>query len=378
MARRAALLRLFTHPWWWGLGAVSAVVLLAQLPASHATAWHFFELAADLLVGDGPGGDGQGLALYRDHPELQFGPLSILVALPLTLLGGAGEIVVMILGSVAGLVLVRMSLDAYGEIRPRVAAVVAVVIVVTWGDVVVRTAHIDDAITLLAVAAAVRAITQDRGRASTLATVMLAVAAAAKPWGVIFAPLAAAPAGRWRWLRPIVAAGIGVATWVPFMLAAPATLDTSEFGIRTDPTSVLRALGVDAATTPTWVRPAQLVGGMVLVAALVAARRWPAAVLAGVAWRLLLDPGAHRYYTIGFVLGALLVELGSRRDRIPWFTIAAALVLEVTAMPDVPAGPARALRAATVMVALIVVILPPSKLMPISTPEVRNRPQFQD
>jgi len=378
MARRAALLRLFTHPWWWALGAVSAVVLLVQLPASHATAWHFFELAADLLVGDGPDGDGQGLALYRDHPELQFGPLSILVALPLTLLGGAGEIVVLILGSAVGLILVRMSFDTYGELRPLVAAAVGVVIVVAWGDVVVRTAHIDDAITLLAVAAAVRAIAQDRGRASKIATVMLAVAAAAKPWGVIFAPLAAAPAGPWRWLRPIVAAGVGVLTWAPFVLAAPDTLDTSEFGIRTDPTSVLRAFGVDAATTPTWVRPTQLVGGMVLVAVLVAARRWPAAFLAGVAWRLLLDPGAHRYYTIGFVLGALLVELGSRRDRIPWFTITAALALEVTAMPDVPTGPALALRAVTVMVALFVVILPQTKLMWISTSDVRKRPQFQD
>ncbi|MCP4454341.1 MAG: hypothetical protein GY809_23020, partial [Planctomycetes bacterium] len=67
---------------WPVLVAASVVVMVVQLPGPHATAWHFFDLAADLLVGRGPDGDGWGLALYRDHPELQFGPLSIVVAAP--------------------------------------------------------------------------------------------------------------------------------------------------------------------------------------------------------------------------------------------------------------------------------------------------------
>jgi hypothetical protein len=120
-----------------------------------------------------------------------------------------------------------------------------------------------------------------------------------------------------------------------------------------DPTSVLRAFGVDAATTPGWVRPAQLVGGFALAALAVTRGRWLAAVLAAVAWRLLLEPGAHRYYTAGFVLGALLVELRHRPSRVPVATLVGAVVLEVTAIPGGPEVLGRSARAAVVVLALV-------------------------
>ena len=347
------------------MAAVSAVVMVVQLPGPHATAWHFFELAVDLLGGAGDGTEGTGLSLYADHPELQFGPLAVVAAAPFTWLGpSGGEVAVMVVGSALGLVVVKLLIDTVELLRPGALARTPVwttfgtgaLVVVTWGDVAVRTAHLDDALAWTATMVGVRAVAGARGG---VATVALAVAAAVKPWAVVFAPLASVPpaaAGRpgwWRWSRPVVAGGVALATWLPFVVAEPATLDTSDFGIENDPTSVLRALGVGAATTPDWVRPVQLVGGVAAVGVLVLWRRWPAAVLAGVGWRLLFDPGAHRYYTIGVVLGGLLLELTTRPGRFPWWTLGAAVVLEATALPDAPAGPGRYLRAVVVIAGIV-------------------------
>lgn len=345
------------RPPWWALAVVSALVLLVQLPGPHATGWHFFELAADLLIDNGPPGDRSGLRLYGDHPELQFGPVSILVALPFTLLGTAvGELAVMVAGSLLGLVVVRLVLMAMtGPIDTSAGSasthswVTGLLLVIVWGDIAVRTTHIDDAIALASIAAAVVAV---RDRRPGLATLLLALAAAAKPWAVVFAPLCALPLGPGSWRRPLLAAGAAVATWAPFILAEPDTLDTSDFEIVNDPTSSLRALGIDAATTPEWVRPAQLVVGFVLVAFLVVRGRWSGAVLAGISWRLLLDPGVHRYYTAGFVIGALLLEDRLRPGKPPWLTVAAAAVLELTAVPDIAVGPARVARLAVLVIAI--------------------------
>jgi hypothetical protein len=156
--------------------------------------------------------------------------------------------------------------------------------------------------------------------------------------------------------RLALAAAVPVLTWGPFVLAEPATLDTAGFAIANDPTSVLRALGVDDATTPGWARPAQLLGGAAIATAVVAIRRWPAVLLAGVAWRLLLEPGANRYYTAGVVLGGLVLALGPRAGRLPWALLAGAVALEVTAVPGTPAGPGRWLRLVAVVGAIAVAL----------------------
>lgn len=338
-------------PLWPTLACLSVIVLVVQLPGPHATAWHFFDDAARLLIGDGPAGEAGGLHLYRDHPELQFGPLSIVAAVPFTLLGSTlGKWAAMVAASAAGLAALALALGAVERLRPgllrqipsHVLLVGGATVVITWGDVAVRTAHIDDAIALVAVAAALRSCAGHHGMATVVA---LTVAAAAKPWAIMFAPLALVPPGR-RVVRLGLVVTLTALTWAPFVLAEADTLDTTDFVIENDPTSVLRALGVDDPFTPAWARPIQLIGGAVIVALLVIARRWPAALMAGVAWRLLFEPGAHRYYTIGVVLGVLVVELLARPGRVPYATVAAAITLELTASPGVHTGVGRACRLA--------------------------------
>src|SRR5690606_3706123 len=99
--------------------------------------------------------------------------------------------------------------------------------------------------------------------------VALGVAAAVKPWAVAFTPVAAAAPGRARWGRVLLALALAGATWVPFVLAEPATLDTSRYTIENEPASALRALGVDSEGTPSWGRPAQLLLGTLVAALLV-------------------------------------------------------------------------------------------------------------
>jgi hypothetical protein len=219
----------------------------------------------------------------------------------------------------------------------------------------VRTAHIDDAVALLATAGAVWACASRQG---ALTAVLLGVAAAAKPWAIAFAPIVLAidgPLSR-RAVRLAVVAAIPALTWAPFVLAESKTLDVGDHQIPVDPTSTLRALGSDALATPNWARPAQLVGGFALALVVTARGRWHAAVLAAVSWRLLLEPGAHRYYTAGAVLGALLVELVARPASPPWRTAVMAVVLELTATPDAPEVLARTARLATVVIMLLLAV----------------------
>jgi hypothetical protein len=320
---------------WLTLAATSALVLIVQIPLPHATAWHFFEEATELLLSD------RALQLYAARPDLQFGPLSIVTALPFTALGNLGSWVAMMGFSAVGIGVVWVLADSVRRFRPpldqhafgRAVLFGGMLFVVVWGDVAVRTAHIDDAVTIAATAAAVGAVF--RGH-PWWAVVGLAVAGAAKPWGLIFAPLAAVLPGRRRWIRVLVVFGAAGLTWLPFVIAEPGTLDASSFEIVNELSSSLRALGVTAATTPAWVRPVQLIGGTALASFLLWRHRWSAVVMAGVAFRLLIDPAANRYYTVGLVFGMLLFELTRRPERLPWLALGAAAILEFGQFEGVP------------------------------------------
>jgi hypothetical protein len=200
-------------------------------------------------------------------------------------------------------------------LRMTVAAAGAVFLIV-WASLAVHYSHLDDVLALLLAALAIRAVLAD---VPALAGLSLGLAVDAKPWALVFLPLALAVARDRRRHVAFYAVAVVLLAWLPFVVADPATLGATQYHIVNEPSSALRALGVSAAGTPSWDRPAQLVLGCVLGAAAILRGRWVAVPLLGIGARLLLDPGVYDYYSAGFLLGALVWEaLGLRRPVPVW------------------------------------------------------------
>lgn len=326
---------------------------MAQLPFRHATAWRWFDSAVHLLIGQGEGP--QGLHLYAGHPEFQFGPLSILFAVPLVL---AGTLITMIVLSALGVWCAVALSRLVVRLRPLAddrstwisTTAGGVLLILVWGDVAVRTAHLDDGLALSASVAGLALAS--RGRLG-LAAVAFGLAGAAKPWAVAFIPILLALDDERRWRLVALAFGIVAVSWAPFLLAEPETFRAGSYSILNEPSSALRALGVTDPVTPGWVRPAQLIGGVAVAAWLALRGRWAGVVMAAVAVRLLIDPAANRYYTVGLVLGLLIHELLARPERLPWMAATAALLLELPQNPDFPPTLAGWLRVVVVLVVLV-------------------------
>jgi hypothetical protein len=348
----------------WLVLAVGAVAgATALLAFDHARAWHYFVDAAHLLVRDSEA-EGGGLRLYRTHPEFQFGPLVILVSVPYAWLPEpVGEWAVMVTASLAGVAALAFGVDAVRIRRPEAAEarirvlplLIGVPFVALWLRLAAYTAHIDDVIALAAVAAAGLAIERRRPEWTIVA---LIVAAAAKPWAIIFAPLAMLGDVRPRVDRAALVVVLSVATWLPFVVGSPGTIEAlRDFAIGVDVNSGLRALRLDETTMPVWVRPTQLALGLGATTMAVLWRgSWPAAFVAGIAARMLIDPATEHYYTTGLVLAALVWELDDSPDRLPWRTALIATVLEVAAS-DVTLGGLMPTARFLVLVATIATVL---------------------
>jgi hypothetical protein len=345
--------------------ATSFGAMAAQLPLRHATSWHYFRDAAHLLLSPPAGVTGGGLDLFAHNPQFQFGPIAVLLAAPFAFLpANVGVVSIMIVGSVLGLCTLaavadanRVQLGPAGASRERAAIIAAVPFVLVWGDIALRTAHLDDALALTATAIAVAATTRSR---SGVATFALAIAAAAKPWAIVFAPIALVCPGPRKSLRLGTIAAIVTVTWLPFVVDEPATVRAAgTFRIQNAAASALRVLGDHTALTPSWVRPTQMIGGFALAVVLVATSRWRHVVMATLALRLMLDPAVHHYYAAGLALGVLLWELDRRRGRTPVVTLTTALVLEVTSSIAQPAMAAGIVRLALTGSLLVLAFLPP-------------------
>ena len=101
--------------------------------------------------------------------------------------------------------------------------------------------------------------------------------------------LLALPRGQWA-KAALGTIGTAAAWWLPFVVAAPATV-TALGGYATfpNPGSVWFLFGVHSNGAG-WLRPLQLGAGIAVVAYVTRRGRWPDALLAGSAVRILLDP----------------------------------------------------------------------------------------
>ena len=317
---------------WMLLAGWLAVWLVVHLPG-RGLGWHYFVTGARLLV------DHHDLRLYSDDPALQSGPLAFLAVAPLIAIlpGRTAETAGIAVMSLAGLAALRLleGLAEPGPARARRIVVLGVLVLPVWAEVAVHWAHPDDVLAMLAALAALRLIRADRPEWSALA---LAAAVDIKPWALVFAPLVLlAPRHRRLWTAAVWALGV-VVVWAPFWVADPGGIGTAgRYRIAVSSASVIHLLGVRAAETPSWCRTAQLLLGVLLVAAAVLRRRWSAALLVGVCARMLLDPATKTYYDASLVLAAAVWDL-TALSAFPLVTAAAVAVVYLPAylFPGVP------------------------------------------
>ena len=306
---------------WWLLSAWCLVWAAAHV-RQYGYSWRFFALGGRLLLH--PNQPGGGLHVYAAHPELQIGPLALLVAAPLQALGPslgkvAATVTMIALGPVV-LAVAAAVRGRSGRVSRALLVSTGILLLPVWAEVAAHYGHLDDVLALLLGVSALATLA--RGRPLVTA-VLLAAAADSKPWAVAFgALLVALPTTERRRASLVFLAGVA-GPWIPFVLADPGTLAIGHFTIPNVADSALRALGVSTAGTPSWDRPVQiLLGGG--IAALAAWRgRWAAVLFAVVAARLLLDPQTYPYYTAGLVVAAAVLDLARPGRMLPWWTVGA-------------------------------------------------------
>ena len=303
-----------------------ALVLQLVLYGNSGYSWHFFSDGGTLLLGGHPPGMVQpgGLHLYANYPQLQFGPLTLLmvvVLLPLTT--ASGWMIATWVMTLTGFVVCYLVERLTQECRPATnswATTLTMLIggasfLLSWEILAVHFGHLDDVLALALLAAAGLAVAHRR---PVLTGVLLGLAADAKPWALVCAALVLALPRR-TWWRALAAVVVVIAlAWLPFILADPHTIHAAaSFTIPNVPASALRALGVNSSATPSWDRLAQVGSGCALGAFAVFRGRWQAVLALGIGARVVLDPSVYSYYTAGLAFAVLCWDLIGYRRPLP-------------------------------------------------------------
>lgn len=333
--------------------------------------WHFFADGGRLLTG------GDGLELFARHPELQTGPLSLVVAAALRALPHSTDVALLAMAVTGPLLLAVVAPLVPAPDRLRRVLLAALVLVPAWTVLAVRWGHLDDVLAMAAAVVALRAVHAQR---PVLAGAALAAALAAKPWAVGFLPLLLLL--RHGRLRTALVAAVGTAAaWLPFVLASGKTLTALHPPVALVPGSGLHALGVRGDGVPAWGRTVQLL--LTPAAALLAAltRRGAGVLLVALAVRLALDPQDNAYYVGSAVLAAAVFDLLGTRWTVPWTTVLTAVALWQPFVRDYPnrlqttSGPAHwwfahqevvgvlHLAWAAAVVALVLAVRPPERAL---------------
>lgn len=293
---------------------VSWVTLwIAACSVGGLYSWHYFQTAGAALLRSGPA---NGLHIYASHPELQFGPLTMvvcaLIALaPAALSAAVGVATMLVLGLGTMWALVDIGQYLHPDYRwARLGLTFGALLVPGWMVLTVHFGHLDDALALSLIAlAASRAC---RG-GWVGAGLLLSAAAAAKPWALPMAVVLLAAPHRLQRHRALAAyLVVQVCAWLPFVAADHRTVQLGAFTIRLAPDSVLHLLGVTSTYMPAWDRPAQFALGAIAAWWFIRRGRWLAAPFAVLAVRMLLDPQTYGYYSSGLMVTAVLVDLGRR------------------------------------------------------------------
>ena len=287
------------------LAALSVLLLPADL-GSGVSDWVYFVDAKRHL----------GLHLYAEHPEIQIGPVAVLLGAVLGESPAVPRVLIAVLG-IATVLLVERAALARGS-DPTLTAISTVMggtaLVAGWSSLV-DTAHLDDALALAFVGAAVLAVVRDHSRWAGAA---LGLAILAKPWAVVALPMLFGASGVAA--GALVTVGVAALGWLPFVLVDPSSLDAARFRIKVSASSGLRVLGLDSDRVPTWVRPVQLALGTALGLLVSVRGFWPGVPLVGFATRMALDAGTYGYYDAALLTGALIWDHMGGRTGLPIWT----------------------------------------------------------
>jgi len=159
---------------------------------------------------------------------------------------------------------------------------------------------------------------------------MIGVAIAAKPWGIILAPLLLALPETKRLRALLVAGAVAAAAWGPFFLADTRTFAAGRPVDGVAPDSVLHLFGLALGANPGWVRPVQFAAALAVGCLAVRKQRWGAVLLVGIAARIALDTQAIPYYDSGLVLAAFAWDLLQSRRQFPMWTAVTFVLVNVT------------------------------------------------
>ncbi len=290
--------------------------------------WHFFPTGARLLLHH------SGLSLYGDHPELQIGPLPLLLTGLLEPLPRAtGRSVALLLMTAVGpLLLLALQPLVEGRHPGRRLLLAGLLLAPAWTVLSVRWGHLDDVLAMAFAVLALRAVAERR---PVLAGLLLAGAVASKPWAVAFLPLLLALPHR-RPRAALAALGGMLVAWGPFLLLGSRTLGALQPPVALARASGLHTLGVRGEIVPAWGRTVQLAGAAVAALLVALTRRWPGVLLVAVLVRLALDPQDNAYYVGSAALAAAVFDLLGTRWTVPWTTLVTVVALWQPFVRDFP------------------------------------------
>lgn len=295
------------------VGTIRYFQISARLKGQTPPDWGLFVVMADNFAAQPL----HALASVRDLPT---GPLMPPLLVPLHRLGSDGGwfgtgILLMSLSLVAVRMCELSAARWRGSDRDdiRITGLVGGgLLVAAWVGPSLWYGHPDDVFALFALIVAVLACMDERW---VLVAVAVGLAAAFKPWGLYFIPLAMVRDPR-RYRGLAIALAVGLAPWLPYWLADHHTLDAAHFIIRVTSDSSLRAFGVATHTKEHWSRPLQFILAIAAGAWAVRRGKWWLVVMLGFAIRINLEPAGFGYYAAGPMVGAFLADV-VRPGRLP-------------------------------------------------------------
>jgi hypothetical protein len=357
---RAADWRWLILPLWLGL--------IAALPVQRNGDgdWEFFRRGAGALLGNPILGSPGGVHLYASRPDLQIGPPALVAAVPFRLLPRPSDVdAARILMCIILLVVIAMTesicstLDVPPRIIARVALLGGALVIPAWVTVAVTEVHLDD---VMVVGFSTAAVFFTGSKKPMWAAAAVGLAVASKPWGIVVVPLLFQPGLRHTLRACVVAVGVAIAWWLPFLSDPHTVTALWHFRLDVSANSGLALLGVGPGPMPGWARPAQLVTAVLL--GVLAARRghWIGVPLVGFAVRVALDPATFAYYEAAPIIGALIWDMSRSRSGVPWATgiAVAGFAISSGAGNDLLGAAVHALTCLALVVSVLVQRRPPA------------------